>query len=61
MTYPVMCVAGGFQVKDMDVGVTDVNWRPVGAGTTGLAVDGEPRQEGTDVCTSCLTHLFSTA
>jgi len=32
-----MCVAGGCQVKEMEVGVKDVNWRLVGAWTTALA------------------------
>lgn len=33
-----MGVAGGCQVKDTEEGVTDVNWRLVGACTTGLAM-----------------------
>lgn len=38
MQYPVICVGGGCQVKEMDVGVKDINRRLVGAWTTGLTV-----------------------
>lgn len=33
-----MCVAGGCHLKEMEVGVKDVNWRLVGAWTTGSAM-----------------------
>lgn len=38
MSYPVICVEGGCQVKEMEVGVMNVKWRLVGAWTTGSAM-----------------------